>query len=56
MCLDGTDKTHPDPDGNAETLVARLMSVASVSELMLVTLDTLDAGGAVTTEVMVCVR
>jgi hypothetical protein len=45
-------KTYPDPDGRAETLDGNTVYVASMSEL----LGLLGAVGAVTKDVMVCVR
>jgi hypothetical protein len=45
-------KTYPDPDGRPETLEGNTVYVAAMSEL----LDLLDAVGAVTKDVMVCVR
>jgi hypothetical protein len=46
---------YPDPDGRPETLDARLMSVASMLELVMLE-GTVTAGGVVMIEVMVRVR
>lgn len=51
-----TEVTYPEPEGHAETVVTRLISVASVAELVLMLVDTVEAWGPVMNEVRVCVR